>query len=66
MQEFIHRVETEIATGEREGYGFTPDELETLDSAYTLLTNLVILGNDMHNEKLVVASQNLQDVIDTL
>lgn len=66
MQEFIKQESTEIATGEREGYGFTPDERETIDQAYGILTALVILGNEMNNEKLVVAAQNLQDIIDTL
>ena len=64
--EFTKQISTEVATGEKEGYGFTPDEKELINDAYKILTKLSILGIEMHNEKLVVACDNLQNIIDEL
>lgn len=64
--EYIKQESTEIATGEKEGYGFTPDEKETIEQAYSVLTKLIILGNEMHDEDMVVACDNLQEIIDEL
>ena len=54
---------TEMETGERDDL-YRPDPL--INDAYHMLTKLVIRGNEEQNEDLVVASQNLQDILDTL
>lgn len=63
--EYINQIATELQTGERET-GLAPDEKETLDDAYDILTKLTILGSELHNKDLVIASQNLQDIIDEM
>ncbi len=64
--EFIKQESTEIATGEKEGFGFTPDEKETIEQAYEVLTKLIILGNELNDKDLVQAADNLQNIIDEL
>lgn len=64
--EYNNQLSTEMQTGERGSYGFTPDEKETISETYTVLTKLIILGGEMHNTDLILAAENLQEIIDEL
>lgn len=66
MEEFINQQSTEMMTGEISDNILTPEERDLLNDSYELLTKLNILGSEIGKENLVVASQNLQDIIDTL
>ena len=50
-------METELETGEATPF---------IDETYKALTKLIIHGNEIGNEDLVAAAENLQDVLDKM